>query len=103
MCKLVSTLVAVMFSFVSVAVIAADAPSKDVVKAEAKVDATADKAKALADAKAEKAKAVADVKAAKAEKAKAVEIARKMLTRKRPLNEIVEDTGLSEDEIKAIK
>ena len=69
--KLVSTLVAVMFGFASVAVMAADAPSKDAVKTEAKVDATADKAKALADTKAEKAKAAADVKAAKAEKAKA--------------------------------
>ena len=61
--KLVSTLVAVMFGFASVAVMAADAPSKDAVKTEAKVDATADKAKALADAKAEKAKAATDAKA----------------------------------------
>lgn len=37
------------------------------------------------------------------EKAKAIEIARKMLARKRPLNEIIEDTGLTKDEIKAIK
>ncbi len=39
----------------------------------------------------------------KAEKATKIEIARKMLARKRPLNEIMEDTGLTKDEVKAIK
>jgi predicted transposase/invertase (TIGR01784 family) len=39
----------------------------------------------------------------KAEKAAKIEVARKMLARKRPLNEIAEDTGLSKEEIKSIK
>lgn len=39
----------------------------------------------------------------KAEKAAKTEVARKMLARKRPLNEIAEDTGLSKEEIKSIK
>lgn len=40
---------------------------------------------------------------AEGEKATKIEIALKMLARKRPLDEIIEDTGLTEDEIKAIK
>lgn len=45
---------------------------------------------------------VADEKS-KAEKNKAIEIARKMLRRGRPLKEIIEDTDLTEEEIKALK
>ncbi len=37
------------------------------------------------------------------EKTAKFEIARKMLTRERPIDEIIEDTGLTSDEIKAIK
>ena len=40
---------------------------------------------------------------AEGEKAAKIEFARKLLARKRPLNEIIEDTGLIADEIKAIK
>ena len=41
--------------------------------------------------------------ARKAEKAKALEIARKMLKRNRPIDEVIEDTGLTLEDVEELK